>query len=135
MILFGMLLWYINLCSLFNAKSCLYIHIKYIWCFVDNIFVDNICKDAWVHFFAHSWMSISSFWPIDRILSGAITRGQTLPGNDGNEGVLRIPQSSSITGALQLDYLMSFQDTRCKGGVLPLYRDAVGEFYSSSWQK
>ena len=41
----------------------------------------------------------SSIWPIDRTLSGATTPGQSGPGSDGNEGVLRIPQNSSITGA------------------------------------
>ena len=30
MICFGWLLWYINRCRLFNAKSCLYIYIEYI---------------------------------------------------------------------------------------------------------
>ena len=40
----------------------------------------------------------SSIWPIDRTLSGATTLGQSGPGSDGNEGVLRIPQSSSIAG-------------------------------------
>ena len=28
---FGLLLWHINHCILFNAKSSLYIYIKYIW--------------------------------------------------------------------------------------------------------
>ena len=28
---FGLVLWSINHCRLFNAKSCLYIYIKYIW--------------------------------------------------------------------------------------------------------
>ena len=31
MICFGWVLWYINYCRLFNAKSSLYIYIKYIW--------------------------------------------------------------------------------------------------------
>ena len=43
-------------------------------------------------------MSNSSIWPIDRTLSGATTPGQSGPESDGNEGVLRIPQSSSIIG-------------------------------------
>ena len=34
---------------------------------------------------------------MDRTLSGAIIAGHSGPGNDGNEEVLRIPQSSSIT--------------------------------------
>ena len=32
---------------------------------------------------------------MDRALSGATTPGQSGPGSNGNEGVLRIPQSSS----------------------------------------
>ena len=32
----------------------------------------------------------SSMWPIDKTLSGATTLGQSGPGSDGNEGVLRI---------------------------------------------
>ena len=31
MIRFGWVLWHINLCRLFNAKSSLYIYIRYIW--------------------------------------------------------------------------------------------------------
>ena len=38
-----------------------------------------------------------SIWPIDRSLSGATNPGQSEQGSDGNEGVLFIPQSSSIT--------------------------------------
>ena len=41
----------------------------------------------------------SSIWPIDRALSGPTTLGQGGPGSDGNEEVLRIPQSFSITEA------------------------------------
>ena len=33
----------------------------------------------------------SSFWPIDRALSGATTPGQSEPRSDGNKGVLSIP--------------------------------------------
>ena len=39
----------------------------------------------------------SSIQPIDAALSGVTTPGESRPGNDGNEGVLHIPQSSSIT--------------------------------------
>ena len=45
---------------------------------------------------------------IDRTLSGATTPGQSGPGSDGNDGVLRIPQSSSITRASSSDYLVSY---------------------------
>ena len=47
-------------------------------------------------------MQFSSIWPIDRTLSGATTLGQSGPGSDGNKAVLRIPQSSSITGTSQI---------------------------------
>ena len=50
----------------------------------------------------------SSIWPIDRTLSGATTPGQRGPRSDGNEGILRIPQSSSITGTSPSDCLVSY---------------------------
>ena len=43
-----------------------------------------------------------------RTLSGATTLDQIRPGSDGNEGVIGIPQSSSISEALQSDYLVSY---------------------------
>ena len=52
-------------------------------------------------------MSNSCIKPIDRILSGAITLGQSGPESDGNEEVLCIPQNSCITGASSSDYLVS----------------------------
>ena len=53
-------------------------------------------------------------------LSGALTPGQSGPGNDGNEGVLRIPENSSITGTSPSNFLVSYQ-----GHLL-------GEFYPSA---
>ena len=47
-------------------------------------------------------MSNSSLWHIDRIQLGATTPGQSGPGSDGNEVVLRIHQNSIITGTLQI---------------------------------
>ena len=54
-------------------------------------------------------MSYSSIWFIDRTLSGATTPTQSGPGSDGNEGVLRILQSSYIIGASPSDCLVSYQ--------------------------
>ena len=51
--------------------------------------------------------AVSSIYPIDRALSGATTPGQSGPGSDGNEGVLRVLQSSSITGTSPSDCLVS----------------------------
>ena len=45
-------------------------------------------------------------------LLGAPTSDQSGPGSDGNEGVLHIPQSSSITGTSLSDCLVSYQDIR-----------------------
>ena len=65
-------------------------------------------------------MQFSSIQPIDRALSGATTPGQTGPESKGNEGVLRIPQSSSITGTSPSDCLVSLDsDWR---GLTPLQR-------------
>ncbi len=41
-------------------------------------------------------------------LSGATTPSQSKLGNDGSEGALRIPQSSSITGTPPSDCLVSY---------------------------
>ena len=62
-----------------------------------------------------------SIWPIDRTLSGATTTGQSGPGSDRIEGVHRISQSSSITGASPSDCLVSYPDSRC-GRLTPLLR-------------
>ena len=53
-------------------------------------------------------MQFSSNWPIDRTLLGATTLGQSGPGSDGNEGVLCIPQSSSIISTSPSDCLVSY---------------------------
>ena len=62
-------------------------------------------------------------------LSGAITLGQSGPGSNSNEGVLRIPQSSSTAGTSPSDCLVLYPG-HSLGGVLPLCREAVGVFYS-----
>ena len=53
-------------------------------------------------------MSNSCIWPIDRALSGATTPEQSGPGSDGNEGILRVPQSTSICEASESDCLLSY---------------------------
>ena len=63
-------------------------------------------------------MSNGSICYIDRTLSGSTTRGQREPRNNGNEGVLHVPQSSK-TGALP-DGLMSYLG------------HSLGEAYSSA---
>ena len=59
--------------------------------------------------------------------------GQSGPGSDGNEGVLQIPQSFSVTGTSPSDCLVSYLGHSFGGeGVLPLCREAVGVFYNPS---
>ena len=53
-------------------------------------------------------MQFSSIWPIDRTLSGATTTDQSRPGSDGNEEVLHIPQSPSITEGSPSDSFLSY---------------------------
>ena len=45
---------------------------------------------------------------MDRILLGATILGQSGAKSDGNERVLHVPQSSSITGASPSDCLVSY---------------------------
>ena len=67
------------------------------------------------------------------VLSSATTPGQAGVGSNGNEGVLRIPQSPSISGTLLSDCLVSYPG-HSLGEVIPLCRGAVSVFYSLSRQ-
>ena len=51
-------------------------------------------------------------------------RGQSGPGSNGNEGVLRIPQSSSTAGTSPSDCLVSYPGHSLGGGVTPLQRSS-----------
>ena len=81
------------------------------------------------------WFSISKqfccIWLINRTLSDAATPSQNWPWSDGNEGVLGIPQSSSIIGTSPSDCFVSYARNSL-GGVLPLCREAIGVLYSPS---
>ena len=74
-------------------------------------------------------MSNSSIWTINKTLSGATTPDQGGSGNDGNKGVLRIPQSYSIIEASPSDWIVSYLG-HLLGEVVPLGRYVVGVFYS-----
>ena len=52
-------------------------------------------------------MSICPIWTIDETLSSAATPDKSGPWNNGNEVVVRIPQSSSIIEASLSGYLVS----------------------------
>ena len=65
-------------------------------------------------------------------LSGATTLGHSGPGSESNEWVLRIPQTSYITGISPLDCLVTYPGHSLGEGGLTLCREAVGVFYSLS---
>ena len=69
------------------------------------------------------------FDPKIGFLSGATTPGQSGPGSDGNEGLLRIPKRSSITIAPPSDCTVSYPEHSLEG-VLRLCSVADGVFYS-----
>ena len=74
----------------------------------------------------------SSIWPIDRTLSGATTPEQSGPRRDGNNEVLRIPQSSNMSGASPSGCFVSFAG-HSLARVFPFYRHAdpslLGKWY------
>ena len=84
---FGLILWHINHFKLLKAKSILYI-------FEKNQFSIST--------------QFSSIWPIETTLSGATTPDQSGPGSNGNEGVVHIPHSSSITRTSLSDCWLSY---------------------------
>ena len=80
----------------------------------------------------------SSIWPIDRALSDVITPGQSGPGSDGNEVILRISQSSSISVTSISDCLVSYPGHTLGGSyptadVLSLYSTASGDLAIQQW--
>ena len=73
------------------------------------------------------WLN-SSIWSIDGTLTGTTILSWSGPGSNAKEGVLHISQSSSITETSPSNALMIYLGY-VLGGVLPLGRDAIGEFY------
>ena len=53
-------------------------------------------------------------------LPGVTIPGQSGPGSNGNEGVLHIPQSSSITGTSLSDCLVSYTGQSLGRALTPL---------------
>ena len=67
----------------------------------------------------------SSTWAIDWALSGATTLGQSGPEGDGDEWVLRISQSPSITEASQSECLESLTRLSLKGPYCSAQKQSV----------
>ena len=64
-------------------------------------------------------------------LSGATTPGLSGPGKDGNEGVLHISESPSITENPTSDYFASYP-RHSSGESYPHCRETIGISYSPS---
>ena len=73
--------------------------------------------------FSLAEVQFSSIWSIDRTLLDSTAPGQSGPGSDGNEGVLSIPQSSSIIVTSPSDCFVSYPGHSLSGeGLTPLQR-------------
>ena len=81
---------------------------------------------------------LSSICSIDRALSGATTPGKSEHGDDGNEDVLCIPLSSSITGTSSSDCLVSYPGHSLGEGSYPfaekqsVYSTALADWASET---
>ena len=80
-------------------------------------------------------MSNTFIWSIDRTLSGSTTAGQSEPKKDGNEGILRIPQSSSITETSPSDCFASYQGHLLKGSYSSAVMQSVYSTAPADWGK
>ena len=74
-----------------------------------------------------------SVQPIDRALSGATIPGQNEPGSNGNEGMLRIPQSSSITETKLSDCLVSYRGLSGVGSYPSAEAQSVYSTAPANW--
>ena len=123
----------------YTAKHNTFVWFCLIWFYSISTIVGYLMPNPFLHIYSSisnnsSFTQFSSIWPIDRTLLGATTPSQSGPGSDGNEELLHILQSSSITGA-RPDCVIS---RTFVGGVLLLFRGAVGVFYSpppADWVK
>ena len=78
-------------------------------------------------------MSNSSIWPIDRTLSGVATSSQNGLGSDDNEGQVRIPQSSSITGASTADCWVSYPGHSLRESYLSAQMQSAYSTAPANW--
>ena len=68
--------------------------------------------------------AVSSIQPLDRTQSGTTTPRPSGPKSNGDEGILRIPQSSSITGTSSIGLFNVISGTLVGGGLTPLQRSS-----------
>ena len=68
-------------------------------------------------------------------LSSATNPGQSGPGSDGNEGVLRIPQSFIITGTSPSDCLVSYLGHSLEGFYPSAKEQSVYSIAPADWAR
>ena len=124
---FSLLLWHINRCRLSNTKSCLYIYTKYKW------FISILLITLFIHLHTVKWFQVLLCITSNLIkhqsfvctqfkcqfyltLLGATTPVQSGSRSNDNEGVLHLPQSSSITGASPSDCLALYPEHSLRRG-------------------
>ena len=81
-------------------------------------------KEAWY---------IVLFYPYIGPLLGATTPGQSGPGINGNEGVFRIPQISSIAGTSPSDCLVSLSGYLLEGSYPSAEKQSVYSTVPADW--
>ena len=107
-------------CTQLNFKAVLFQTIQFS---VNTVSMSKTVPFQIIQFSIHEVpFQTIQFSIIDRTLPGATTPGQGGPGINGNEGVLHIPQSSSITGTSPLNYLVSYLGHSSGGGLTPSHR-------------
>ena len=79
------------------------------------------------------WGGSYSFDEILQLLSGATILGQSEPGGNGNEEVLCIPQSSSITEVLPSDCLVSYLGHSLQNSYPSLEMQSVYSAAPANW--
>ena len=94
------------------------------------LYINNNSIKQLLFVYTLKW-SNSFIWPIDTTLSGDTSPGQSWPKSDGDESVLRTPQSFSIMGSSPSD-LVSYAGYSLVGIVLPLCRDTC-QHLSTFW--
>ena len=75
-------------------------------------------------------MQFNCIWLIYRTVLGVTIPCPSGSGSNANEGVLCIPQSSSIIGTSPSDCLVLYPEHSLGVGVLPLGKETVCVFYS-----
>ena len=90
---------------------------------MSKTFLFQAIQLSWMVLFSIS-MQFISIWPIDWTLSGVTTLSQSGPGSNGNEEILCIPQSSSITGTSPSDCLVSYPGHSLGRGLTPLQKSS-----------